>query len=233
MPTATEGLALGRSTARHAARPRKGRSTAERLLIGAALVFSLLFLVVPLALIFSRAFSAGAAVYLSNIMEPATRHAIWLTVLTALVVVPINMGFGISPPGSSPATASSPQAAHHLHRDPFSVSPIVAGVTYLFLYVPMPLRPDHRQWASKSCSPCRDLPRQPLRHRPLRRPRADPAHADQGGETRRRRSRWGPTAPTFFFVTLPNIRWALLYGAVLCNARVMASSAPSRWSRAT
>ena len=74
-----------------ATRARNDRS--GTVLVGVALVLSALFLLAPLVLIFVQAFSAGLDVYLRHVTEPATRHAIRLTVLTALVVVPINVVF--------------------------------------------------------------------------------------------------------------------------------------------
>ena len=105
------------------------RTLPAKLLISLALVLSVLVLVVPLLLIFAFALREGIGVYFSNILEPNTRHAILLTVLTALVVVPINIGFGICAawlvtrfrfPGR--------QFLVTVIEIPFSVSPIVAGV---------------------------------------------------------------------------------------------------------
>ena len=114
---------------------RRSSPAARRLLIGLGTVLALLLLVAPLAVIFAEALSKGLAYYAENIAHPDTLHAIWLTVLTAIVVVPINIGFGIVAawavtkfrfPGKKLLIA--------LIELPFSVSPIVAGVVYILLY---------------------------------------------------------------------------------------------------
>ncbi|MGH6861408.1 MAG: sulfate ABC transporter permease subunit CysW, partial [Phyllobacterium sp.] len=75
-------------TRRQGQRPAR---LSQRLLITAAILLSILLIGVPLMVIFTYAFREGVAVYFSQISQPATLHAIWLTVLTAIVVVPINM----------------------------------------------------------------------------------------------------------------------------------------------
>lgn len=66
------------------------------MLIGAALALTAALIVGPLAFIFARAFAEGRGAYAANILHPATLHAIWLTTLTARIVVPINVAFGIA-----------------------------------------------------------------------------------------------------------------------------------------
>jgi sulfate transport system permease protein len=80
----------------HAAADRSRRNWGRRLLIALALVIATLTLVVPLVLIFVAAFADGIGGYLRNITAPDMRHAIFLTVLTAVIVVPVNMVFGIA-----------------------------------------------------------------------------------------------------------------------------------------
>lgn len=107
----------------------------RNILIWLAAGLSVLCIGAPLAVIFSYAFSKGIHVFFSEILKPDTLHAVWLTVLTAIVVVPINMAFGVCVawlvtkfrfPGR--------RLLITFVEIPFSVSPIVAGVTYLFLY---------------------------------------------------------------------------------------------------
>ncbi len=208
-----------------AARPRHNRGIAEILLILAALATGAVFLAVPLAVIFIQAFKAGLGVYLSKITEPATLHAIGLTVLTALVVVPVNIGFGIAAawlvtryrfPGRKLLMA--------VIDIPFSVSPIVAGVTYLFLYgaqglfgpalEAMGLQLMFTIWAIFLVSL---FVTSPFVAREL-----IPLMQQQGGEDEEAALSLGASGfQILWHVTLPNIRWALLYGAILCNARVM------------
>jgi sulfate/thiosulfate transport system permease protein len=108
---------------------------ARRLLIGLAVVLSLLFVAAPLAYIFARAFAQGWQVYAANILNPMTLHAIWLTTLVAIIVVPLNVAFGIA--------AAWAVAKHRFPgrgllvvaiEIPFSISPIIAGICYLLLY---------------------------------------------------------------------------------------------------
>jgi|TARA_A100001391_G_scaffold86805_1_gene57071 sulfate transport system permease protein len=208
-----------------AAAKKRQRSSGERVLIGAALVTAALVLVVPLALIFAFAFREGWGTYLANVLEPNTLHAVWLTMLTALVVVPINMGFGI-------AVAWLVTRHRFVGRSllitivelPFSVSPIVAGVTYLFLYggqgllgptliaAGFPIM--FTVFAIFLVSLFVTAPYVARELIPLMQQQgtADEEAALSLGANGRQ---------MFWFVTLPNIRWALLYGAILCNARVM------------
>jgi len=70
--------------------------TGARVLIGIAVVTTALFIAAPMAYIFVRAFSQGWQVYAANILHPMTLHAIWLTTITAIIVVPLNVAFGIA-----------------------------------------------------------------------------------------------------------------------------------------
>ncbi|WP_172123164.1 MULTISPECIES: sulfate ABC transporter permease subunit CysW [unclassified Devosia] len=201
------------------------RSLSERLLIALALVLSGLVLVVPLLLIFATALREGIGVYFSNILEPNTLHAIWLTVLTAIVVVPINMVFGVCAawlvtrfrfPGR--------QLLVTLIELPFSISPIVAGVSYLFLYGGQGLLGPALQsvgiqlmFTVFAIFLVSLFVTAPFVAREL-----IPLMQQQGSEDEEASLSLGANGwQMFWYVTLPNIRWALLYGAVLCNARVM------------
>jgi sulfate transport system permease protein len=202
---------------------RPGR--AGRLLIAAAVVAAILVLVVPLASIFAFALREGLDAYFANILEPNTLHAIWLTALTALVVLPINIAFGICAawlvtrfrfPGR--------QLLVTLIDIPFSISPIVAGVTYLFLYGAQGLLGPALQGAGIQLMftvfaifLVSLFVTAPFVAREL-----IPLMQQQGSEDEEAALSLGANGwQMFWYVTLPNIRWALLYGAVLCNARVM------------
>ena len=196
-----------------------------RLLIGLALLGATLCVGVPVALIFSFAFREGIDAYAANILAPDTLHAIWLTVLTALVVLPINIGFGISAawlvtrhdfPGR--------QVLMTIIELPFSISPIVAGVAYLFLYGGQGLfgpaleaggiRLMFTVFAIFLVSL---FVTAPFVAREL-----IPVMQQQGGDDEEAALSLGANGWQMFrLVTLPNIRWPLLYGAILCNARVM------------
>ncbi|UGX86780.1 sulfate ABC transporter permease subunit CysW [Phyllobacterium meliloti] len=216
------------TTAKRQSSRRHGQPPARAshwLLILSAMVLSALFIGVPIAVIFSYAFREGVAVYFSQITQPATLHAIWLTVLTAIVVVPINMIFGICVawlvtrfrfPGRGLLIT--------FIEIPFSVSPIVAGVTYLFLYGSQgllgPLLESYDikiMFTVPAIVLVSLFVTSPFVAREL-----IPLMQAQGSEDEEAAITLGATGlQTFFYVTLPNIRWALLYGAVLCNARVM------------
>lgn len=204
---------------------RRSSPTARRVLIGAGAVLALLLLVAPLAVIFAEALSKGLAYYAENIVHPDTLHAIWLTVLTAIVVVPINIGFGIVAawavtrfrfPGKKLLIA--------LIELPFSVSPIVAGVVYILLYGANGLL--GRFLAEHDVRLMFSVPAIFLVSLFVTSPfvarEVIPLMQAQGSEEEEAAVSLGAGFWQLFFrVTLPNIKWALLYGAVLCNARVM------------
>jgi len=207
---------------RHGKKPSR---LSQWLLIFSAILLSILLIGVPLMVIFTYAFREGVAFYFSQISQPATLHAVWLTVLTAIVVVPINMMFGICVawlvtrfrfPGR--------QLLITFVEIPFSVSPIVAGVTYLFLYGSQgllgPLLESYDikiMFTVPAIFLVSLFVTSPFVAREL-----IPLMQAQGSEDEEAAITLGATGlQAFFYVTLPNIRWALLYGAVLCNARVM------------
>lgn len=204
---------------------RPSNKTGRWFLIGLGIVLALLLLVAPLAVIFAEAFSKGLAYYARNIAHPDTLHAIWLTVLTAIVVVPINIGFGIVAawavtkfrfPGKKLLIA--------LIELPFSVSPIVAGVIYILLYgangLLGPLLSAHDiqlMFAVPGIFLVSLFVTSPFVAREV-----IPLMQSQGSDDEEAATSLGAGFwQTFLRVTLPNIKWALLYGAVLCNARVM------------
>ena len=205
---------------------RSGQSPiVRRILVGAALVLAVLLFGGPLLVIFERAFAMGAAVYVQKIGDPFSLHAIWLTVLTSLVVVPINVFFGIC--------AAWAVTRHNFHGKqvlttlielPVAVSPIVAGVAYLFLYgsqgVLGPLLAD-QGWRVMFTVPAIFLASlfvtSPFVAREL-----ITVMQEQGADEEEASLSLGADGlTTFLRITLPKIRWALFYGAVLCNARVM------------
>ena len=104
-------------------------------LIGLALVFLALFLVLPLVVVFVEAFREGARVYFAALMEPEARAAIWLTVLTAAICVPLNTAFGLAAAWSITKFQFRGKSLLLTLIDvPFSVSPVVAGLVYVLLF---------------------------------------------------------------------------------------------------
>ncbi|MCB5411051.1 sulfate ABC transporter permease subunit CysW [Pseudogemmobacter faecipullorum] len=214
----------------HAAPPPAALAPKEsalipRLLIGLAVVLTLLLVVVPLAFIFYRAFLAGSAAFFSNILEPNTLHAIWLTVLVTVIVLPVNIGFGIAAAWAI-ARFDFPgrKALLTFIEIPFSISPIIAGICYLLLYGrngllgPYLLAHDIQiLFALPGIVMVTMFVTAPFVVREVL-----PLMQAQGSEQEQAALTLGASGWQIFRrVTLPNIRWALLYGAVLCGARAV------------
>ena len=195
------------------------------IVLGIVAIVTLLFLVAPLALIVTSALTPGFAVFVKNLSDPATLHAIQLTLLTALVVVPINIAFGIAAawtvtkfnfPGRTLLIV--------LIELPYSISPIVAGVCYLFVYGSQGLfGPLLEQLGIKVMFALPGIFLASLFvTAPFVAREVIPLMQVQGTDEEEAAVTLGAGGlATFFRVTLPNIRWAVLYGAILCNARVM------------
>ena len=206
--------------------PRVGDSPAvRRTLIGFVLVLGALLVLAPLIVIFAQAASLGLDGFAKTIGHPDTRHAILLTVLTALIAVPINTAFGIA--AAWAITKFDFPGRRFLLvviEIPFSISPIVAGVAYLFVYGLQGLfGPLLDAWNIKILFA---LPGIVLASMFVTAPfvvrELVPLMQAQGRDLEEAATSLGASGwRTFFSVTLPNIRWALLYGVVLCNARVM------------
>ena len=206
--------------------PRVGDTPAvRRTLLAFVLVVGAFLILAPLLVILTQAFSLGLGVFADTIAHPDTRHAIWLTVLTALIAVPLNTAFGVA--AAWAITKFDFRGRRFLIvviEIPFSISPIVAGVAYLFVY-----------GLQGMFGPALDaagikvlfaLPGIVLASMFVTAPfvarELIPLMQAQGRDLEEAATSLGASGwRTFFSVTLPNIRWALLYGVVLCNARVM------------
>ncbi|MBX3566765.1 MAG: sulfate ABC transporter permease subunit CysW [Rhizobiaceae bacterium] len=197
----------------------------RRSLIGFVLVVGALLVLSPLLVIFVQAFSAGTAAFKAVILHPDTLHAIGLTVATALIAVPVNTAFGIA---AAWAITKFDFPGRRLLlvviEIPFSISPIVAGVAYLFVYGLQGLFGPALQAADVKILFA--LPGIVLASMFVTAPfvarELIPLMQAQGRDLEEAATSLGASGwRTFFSVTLPNIRWALLYGVVLCNARVM------------
>jgi sulfate/thiosulfate transport system permease protein len=196
-----------------------------RLLIGFGVVLTAVFIVTPLVVIFAQAFSRGVDVYVANILAPDTLHAIYLTMLVAVVVVPINIAFGVAAAWAiTKFSFRGKKLLLTLIEIPFSISPIVAGVTYILLYGaqgllgPWLIGMDIRiMFALPGIVLVTLFVTSPFVVREL-----VPLMQVQGSEQEEAAVTLGANGwQTFVRVTLPNIRWALLYGAVLCSARAI------------
>lgn len=197
----------------------------RRLLIGIVLAIVALLVVAPLVVIGVEAFSKGWAVYRDTIIHPDTLHAIGLTVFAAIVAVPVNTVFGVAAAWS--ITKFDFRGRRFLLvviEIPFSVSPIVAGVAYLFVYgLQGVFGPTLDEYGIKILFAIPGIilasmfVTAPFVAREL-----IPLMQAQGRDLEEAATSLGASGwRTFFSVTLPNIKWALLYGVVLCNARVM------------
>ncbi|BET97373.1 sulfate/thiosulfate ABC transporter permease CysW [Xenorhabdus taiwanensis] len=195
------------------------------LLIGTGVLFSLLLLIIPIAWIFLTAFSKGIDMVAQNLFDSDMLHAIWLTVMIALITVPLNLVFGVMTawlvtrfqfPGR--------QLLLTLIDIPFAISPVVAGLLYLLFY-------GANGWLGSWLGSydiqlmfswpgmvlvtvfvtCPFVVRELV-----------PVMLSQGNQEDEAAILLGASGWKMFWrVTLPNIRWALLYGVVLTNARAI------------
>lgn len=194
-------------------------------LIGVALIFLALFLVVPLIAVFTEAFSRGADVYWAAITEPDAWHAIKLTLLAAAIAVPLNVLFGLAAAWSiTKFQFRGKQALITLIDLPFAVSPVVAGLIYVLLFGAQswfgPWLSDNNIqiiFAVPGIVLATVFVTFPFIAREL-----IPLMEEQGTSYEEASLTLGASGwQTFWRVTLPSIKWGLLYGIILCNARAM------------
>ncbi len=197
----------------------------RRSLIAAVLLVGAVLVLAPLIVIFAQAFSLGVAAFGQAIAHPDTLHAIFLTVVTALIAVPINTAFGVAAAWAvTKFDFPGKRLLIVVIEIPFSISPIVAGVAYLFVYGLQGLFGPALQAADIKILFA--LPGIVLASMFVTAPfvarELIPLMQAQGRDLEEAATSLGASGwRTFWSVTLPNIRWALLYGVVLCNARVM------------
>ncbi|HPO17601.1 MAG TPA: sulfate ABC transporter permease subunit CysW [Rubrivivax sp.] len=194
-------------------------------LTAAALGFLTLFLFVPLASVFAAAFDKGWQVYLEAITEPDARSAIGLTLLAAGISVPLNLVFGVS---AAWAIAKFDFRGKNLLLTlidlPFSVSPVIAGLIYLLVFG---LQGWFGPWlAAHDIKIIFAVPGIVLATLFITFPfvarELIPLMQAQGVEQEEAARVLGASGwQVFWRVTLPNVKWALLYGVILCNARAM------------
>lgn len=205
--------------------PVGGGTVTRRIVLWTVLVLTALFLVAPLALIVASGLSAGMGVFVRNLTEPATVHAIGLTLLTALIVVPINILFGLAAAWTvTKFDFRGKTLLIALIELPYSISPIVAGVAYLFVYGsqgllgPLLAYLDIKvMFALPAIFLASLFVTAPFVAREL-----IPLMQVQGTDEEEAAITLGASGfKTFWRVTLPNVKWAVVYGAILCNARVM------------
>ena len=190
-----------------------------------ALLFLLLTLVLPLVLVFAQALSKGLPAYWAALTEPDTLSAARLTLLIAGIAVPVNLGFGVAAawciskfqfPGKNLLTT--------LIDLPFAVSPVISGMIFVLLFGAQgwlgPWLAEHDIkiiFAVPGIVLATIFVTSPFVAREL-----IPLMQEQGVEEEEAAMVLGAGGwQTFFRVTLPNIKWGLLYGLILCNARAM------------
>lgn len=195
------------------------------LLIAAALAFMLLFLLLPLAAVFAEALRKGLGAYLDGLREPDAWSAIQLTLLTALIAVPLNLVFGVAAAWCIAKYEFRGKAILTTLVDlPFSVSPVVAGLIYVLLFGAQgwfgPWLQAHDIkiiFAVPGIVLATLFVTFPFVAREL-----IPLMQAQGNDEEQAAIVLGASGwQTFWRVSLPNIRWGLLYGVILCNARAM------------
>ncbi len=194
-------------------------------LITVALAFLTLFLFVPLVAVFAEAFKKGAEVYFEAIREEDAIAAIKLTLITAAIAVPLNLVFGVA---ASWAIAKFEFRGKSLLLTlidlPFSVSPVISGLIYVLLFGAQgwlgPWLAEHDikiLFAVPGIVIATVFITFPFVAREL-----IPLMQAQGSEEEEAAVVLGASGwQTFYRVTLPNIKWGLLYGVILCNARAM------------
>src|SRR5690606_24089456 len=195
------------------------------ILIGVDLGFLLVFLFLPLIAVFVQPFAGGIGLYLRSISDPTALHAIKLTLLTAAIAVPLNTIFGVSAAWAIGKFEFRGKSVLVTLIDlPFAVSPVVSGLIYVLLFglqgwLGAWLREHDIQiiFAVPGIVLATMFVTFPFVAREL-----IPLMQAQGTEEEQAARMLGANGwQTFWYVTLPNIKWGLLYGVILCNARAM------------
>jgi sulfate transport system permease protein len=195
------------------------------LLIAIAVTFLLIFVVLPLVLVFAQAFSKGAGAYFAALTDPEARSAIRLTLAVAAISVSLNLVFGVIAawaitkfefPGKTMLIS--------LIDLPFSVSPVISGLVFVLLFGAQGFFGSFLQghdiqvlFAVPGIALATSFVTFPFVARAL-----IPLMHEQGTQEEEAAISLGASGlQTFFRVTLPNIKWGVLYGVLLCNARAM------------
>ncbi len=235
--TSAATISTSRSSAHHHTRGEP--PFVRRLLIGTALTFIALFLVIPLIFVFTQAFAKGIGFYFTTITDPMAWSAVKLTLLAAAISVPLNCVFGVC---AAWAIAKFDFRGKNILLTlidlPFSVSPVISGMIYvlvfgaqgwlgLWLNADNPKFPALANWlvehnfriifAVPGIVLATIFVTFPFVAREL-----IPLMQAQGRNEEEAARVLGASGwQTFWRVTLPNIKWGLLYGVILCNARAM------------
>ena len=211
-------------------RPRLRSAVTEprwvRLLLSAiAIAFLAVFLFVPLLAVFVNAFSDGIAVFLGAISDPDALSAIRLTLLTAAIAVPLNVVFGLAAAWSIAKFDFRGKSALMTLIDlPFAVSPVISGMIFVLLFGAEGWL---GQWLARhDLKIIFAVPGIVLSTAfvtfPFVARELIPVMQAYGNEEEEAAMVLGASGWQMFFrVTLPNVKWGLLYGIIICNARAM------------
>jgi sulfate transport system permease protein len=209
-------------------RPRRPRSLDEPravrwLLTAAALGFLFLFLLLPLLLVFAKAFEDGWRVYTASVTEPFAVKAIRLTLITTVIVVPLNLLFGIAAAWAvSKFEFRGKNLLVTMIDLPFSISPVVSGMLFILLFGARgffgPWLQEHDLkiiFALPGIVLATVFVTSPLVAREL-----IPLMRSQGNEQEEMAVTLGASGlQTFLRVSIPKMKWGLFYGIILCSAR--------------
>ena len=195
------------------------------LIIAIALIFLTVFVALPLAVVFAQAFSKGLDTYFAALGEPEALSAIRLTLLTAAISVSLNLVFGVIAAWAiSKFEFRGKTLLITLIDLPFSVSPVISGLVYVLLFGAQgywgPWLQSHNIYilfALPGIALATTFVTFPFVARSL-----IPLMQEQGTQEEEAAISLGASGlQTFFRVTLPNVKWGVLYGVLLCNARAM------------
>jgi sulfate transport system permease protein len=205
--------------------PRQGIRWGRFLLIAVALAFLAAFLLLPLLVVFTQAFAKGAGAYLAAVSDPMAWAAIKLTLMVAAIAVPMNLVFGVVSAWTITKFQFRGKSTLITLIDlPFAVSPVIAGLTYILLFGAHGWFGAYLQahdirivFAVPGIVLATIFVTFPFVAREL-----IPVMQAQGKDDEETALSLGANGwQVFWHVTLPNIRWGLLYGVLLCNARAM------------
>jgi len=197
----------------------------RRFLIALTILFLTIFVVLPLVIVFAEAFARGAGAYLAALAEPEALSAIKLTLIVAAISVSLNLVFGLIAAWAVAKFEFPGKTTLITLIDlPFSVSPVIAGLVFVLLFGAQGffgtwLQAHNIQllFALPGIALATTFVTFPFVSRAL-----IPLMQEQGtAEEEAALSLGASGLQTFFRVTLPNIKWGVLYGVLLCNARAM------------
>jgi sulfate transport system permease protein len=190
-----------------------------------ALAYLLVFLVVPLGAVFAESLQKGWAAYVNAVMEPMALSALWLTLLTAAIAVPLNLVFGVAAAWAiAKFEFPGKNALITLIDLPFAVSPVIAGMIFILLFGRQgylgPWLQAHDLkivFAVPGLALATIFVTFPFVAREL-----IPVMQAAGTEEEEAARVLGAGGwTTFYRVTLPSVKWGLLFGVILCNARAL------------